>query len=103
LLKIRIMEKELIAITEYCINYDIEPSFIDSLEESGLIMLTSINQEKFIHIAQLQEMDRYIHFHYDLQINVEGIDAIMHLLNKVNHMQEEIQQLKRLLNLHDAK
>ena len=103
MLKIRIMEKELIAITEYCINYDIEPSFIDSLEESGLIMLTSINEEKFIHIEQLQEMDRYIHFHYDLQINIEGIDAIRHLLDKVNHMQEEIQQLKRLLHLHEPK
>lgn len=97
------MEKELIAITEYCINYDIEPSFIDSLEESGLIMLTSINEEKFIHIEQLQEMDRYIHFHYDLQINIEGIDAIRHLLDKVNHMQEEIQQLKRLLHLREIK
>ena len=97
------MEKELIAITEYCINYDIEPSFIHSLEESGLIVLTSIDEEKFIHIEQLQEMDRYIHFHYDLEINIEGIDAIRHLLDKVNHMQEEIQQLKRLIHLHEVK
>lgn len=91
------MERDLIAITEYCIKYDIEPSFIDSLEETGIILLTNIDQERFIRIEQLPEIDRYIHFHYDLQINIEGIDAIRHLLDKVSSMQEEIQQLKRQL------
>lgn len=91
------MERDLIAITEYCIKYDIEPSFINSLEESGIIILTDIDQERFIHIEQLPEMDRYIHFHYDLHINIEGIDAIRHLLDKVSSMQDEIRQLKKQL------
>lgn len=94
------MEKELIAITEYCIQYDVEPSFISSLEESGIIMLVIINEEKFINAEQLKEIDKYIHLHYDLQINIEGIDAIRHLLEKVGHMQQEIQQLKKILHLH---
>lgn len=97
------MEKELIAINEYCINYDVEPSFIESLEDSGLIMLTSINDKKFLRIEQLQEMDRFIHFHYDLQINIEGIDAIRHLLDKINLMRQEIEQLKRLVNIYELK
>lgn len=91
------MERNLIAITEYCIKYEIEPSFIDSLEESGIIILTNIEQERFVHIEQLPEIERYIHFHYDLQINMEGIDAIRHLLDKVSTLQQEIQQLKRQL------
>lgn len=94
------MEKELITITEYCIKYEVEPSFITSLEESGIIIFTRIDQEKFIHTEQLQEMARYIHFYYDLQINIEGIDAIRHLLKKVSSMQDEIQQLKKQLHLH---
>jgi len=91
------MERDLIAITEYCLKYEIEPSFINSLEDSGIIMFTNIDQERFIHIEQIPEMDRYIHFHYDLQINIEGIDAIRHLLAKVSIMHDEIQQLKREL------
>ncbi|MNJ98930.1 Chaperone modulatory protein CbpM [compost metagenome] len=94
------MEKELIAITEYCIKYDIEPSFISSLEESGIIILTNVGEEKFISTNQLTEIDRYIHFHYDLLINIEGIDAIRHLLEKVSQMQHEILQLKKQLQLH---
>lgn len=91
------MERDLITVTEYCVKYDIEPSFINSLEESGIIILTNIDQERFIQIEQLPEMDRYIHFHYDLQINIEGIDAIRHLLGKVNAMQDEIRLLKMQL------
>jgi chaperone modulatory protein CbpM len=96
------MERELIAITQYCIQYNIEPSFINALEESGIIILTNVGEEKFISASQLSEIDKYIHFHYDLQINIEGIDAIRHLLQKVNEMQKEIQQLKKQLHLHQS-
>lgn len=96
------METELITINEYCINYKVEPSFIGALEESGLIVLTVIGENKFIHYEQLVEMERYIHFHYDLQINIEGIDAIMNLLQKVKRMQREIEALKTHVHLHDA-
>lgn len=94
------MQPELIRITEYCINYDVEPSFIISLEESGIIILTLIGEDKFIHEDQFGELERYIHLHYDLQINIEGIDAIRHLLHKVDHLQHEIARLKNKLHLH---
>ena len=46
------------------------------------------------------EMERFIHFHYDMDINVEGIDAIMHLLQKVRSMQQEILELRNQVHLH---
>lgn len=95
------METEFITITEYCVNYDIEPSFIISLEESGIIIFTIIGEEKYIHQEQFSELDKYIHLHYDLHINIEGIDAIRHLLQKVNQMQEEIRELHKKLHLHE--
>ena len=94
------MEAELITITEYCFKYDIEPEFIVSLEDSGIISLITVESEKCIHIKQFGELDRYIHLHYDLQINIEGIDAIRHLLEKVDAMQQEIKELKSQLHLH---
>ncbi|MEJ2905816.1 chaperone modulator CbpM [Pedobacter panaciterrae] len=94
------METELITITEYCFKYDIEPEFIISLEDSGIISLMRVESEKYIHIRQFGELDKYIHLHYDLQINIEGIDAIRHLLEKVDAMQQEIQELKNRLHVH---
>lgn len=94
------METELITITEYCFKYDIEPEFIISLEDSGIISLMRVESEKYIHIRQFGELDKYIHLHYDLQINIEGIDAIRHLLEKVDAMQQEIQELKNQLHVH---
>ena len=94
------METEFITINEYCINYDIEPSFIVELEASGIIIFTTIGEEKCIHQEQFSELDKYIHLHYDLQINIEGIDAIRHLLQRVSQMQEEIRELNEKLRLH---
>lgn len=95
------METELITISEYCVNYSVDPSFITALEESGLIVLTLIDENKFIHFKQLVEMERFVHFHYDLQINIEGIEAIMNLLDKIKHLQHEIEVLKSQVHLHE--
>lgn len=95
------METQLITITEYCVNYNVEPEFIGSLEDSGIIALTIVDTEKYIHMEQFSELEKYIHLHYDLHINIEGIDAIRHLLEKVDQMQNEIQQLKSRLHLHE--
>ena len=94
------MEPRLITITEYCVNYDIEPDFIISLEESGIITLTIQDAEKYIHETQFSELDKYVHLYYDLHINIEGIDAIRHLLNKIDQMQNEIADLRNQLYLH---
>ncbi|MBB5634935.1 uncharacterized protein YlzI (FlbEa/FlbD family) [Pedobacter cryoconitis] len=96
------METELITIRDYCINYAIDPSFIHELEESGLLTLTIIDGDKFIHFEQLMEMDRFIHFHYDLEINVAGIEAIVNLLQKVRHMQHEIEILRTHIHVHEG-
>jgi chaperone modulatory protein CbpM len=95
------METELITISDYCIKYEVEPSFIGALEESGLIVLTVIDDNKYIHYKQLVEMERYIHFHYELQINIEGIEAIMGLLQKIKRLQHEIETLKNHVHLHE--
>ncbi len=95
------METTLITIRDYCRNYEIEPEFIGSLEETGIIAFTVLNAEKYIHIEQFTELEKYIHLHYDLHINIEGIDAIRHLLTRVDQMKQEIHELRNKLNIHE--
>lgn len=82
--------KKLIAVDEFCKSNDIEISFVNSLEENGLLEITKIEETSFFNFEQIQELDRYIRFYYELNINLEGIDAIKHLFRRVNVICDKI-------------
>lgn len=94
------MQTELIIISEYCRNCDIEPSFIELLQEGGLIEVHTEAGERYLLASQLPEVERYSRMYYDLSINMEGIDAIHHLLERMEEMQREINLLRNQLIVH---
>lgn len=89
-------DKTYISIEDCCSYYSIETSFIRSLGDYGLIELHQVNQSYNIHYEQLSLLEKFMHLHYDLDINMEGIEAINNLLEKINRMQEEIRTLKSM-------
>ena len=95
------MNTELIIIKEYCVQNQIEPEFIIQLENEGLIEINIIENEQYIHASQLNRLDQYIRWHYDLAINIEGIDVIQNLLSRIDDMQKEILHLRERLRLID--
>jgi hypothetical protein len=96
------METEyFIAVDEFCACHDIEISFVSSLNDAGLIEITTIEEADFIDPEQLQELERYIRFYYELNINLEGIETIRHLLNRVNAMRDEITTLHNRLRIYE--
>jgi hypothetical protein len=96
------MQKEnLIAIDVFCANHNIEISFISSLQKTGLIEITTIKETKFIDLDQLKNLEKIVRFYYDLDINLEGIETITHLLLRINSMQEEIIALRNRLRLYE--
>lgn len=96
------METDLIIISEYCEKSHTDPTFILSLEEGGLIEIRTLNGEQYLLTSQLRALERYTHLYYDLSINIEGIDAIHHMLERIENLQYEIQRLKRQLNRFQA-
>ena len=52
--------------------------------------------------SQLPDVERYSRMYYDLSINIEGIDAIHHLLERMEEMQQEIYSLHNKLRLLDG-
>ncbi len=91
------MDKHYISITEFCTSYEIDHAFVYSLNEYGLLEIITIEENQFIEEEQVREIERMIRLHYDLDINLEGIDAIVHLLNRVSDLQEEVRILKNKL------
>ena len=93
------METDLIIVSEYCQKCHIDPSFIVLLEDGGLIDVRIIGGEHYLLLSQLQELERYTRMYYDLSINIEGIDAIRHLLERMKDMQNEMDRLKQELRV----
>jgi hypothetical protein len=91
----------LVAIDEFCTKHNIEVSFISSLQETGLIEITMIDDAGFIQLEQLQEIEKFIRFYYELDINIEGIETISHLLHRVNELQVEIVALRNKVGLYE--
>jgi len=91
------MEAKLIAIESFCDCHKIDGSFLESLNEFGLIEIVPVDNNRFLQEHQLQEVERMMRLHYDLEINIAGIDAIAHLLKRMNELQQEITSLKNRL------
>lgn len=92
---------EMIPVSQYCIHYNIEITFIRSLHEAGLISITAIDDENYLHVEQLREVEKFIRLHHDLDINTEGIEAITYILGKIEAMQQEIARLKSRLSIYE--
>ena len=96
------MKKELFAITTYCTLHGIEHSFITSLMEEGLINITVENDDEYIEEEQLPDLEIYTRWHHDMGINIEGIDAIRHLVHKMRDLQAELNSLKARLKWYEG-
>jgi hypothetical protein len=76
-------------------------SFIQALEQFGLTRVTVIDGEPFIPESDLEQLERVTRLHSELGINLEGIDAIRHLLLRVAAMQEELRRLRNRLRIYE--
>ncbi|MEZ4895165.1 MAG: chaperone modulator CbpM [Saprospiraceae bacterium] len=89
------MDKEnLIEVSILCNSHNVETSFIHTLQSRGILEVITIDTTEFVEESSLRELEQIIRFHYEMDINLEGIETIMHLLQQVNGLQEEILALR---------
>ena len=93
--------ENLVSANEFCINHQIEISFISSLKEFGLIELTTLEEVLFIDSNELQKLERLLRLYNEMDNNMEGIEAVVHLLKKNEDLQTEIIRLKNRLSLYE--
>lgn len=99
---LEIMNSEsLIALDEFCTVHKIEISFITSLRNSGLIEIITVQNTDFVEAEKLDRLERFVRLYYDLDINLEGIETISYLLQRIDSMQEEIRSLRNRLRLYE--
>ena len=97
------MENELLRVEEFCTHYNIEYNFLELLHEHDLIELISVNERYYLHADALSNLETFMRMHYDLEINLEGIEVIKNLLSRVNNLQQELMLLKSKLNVYESR
>ena len=93
--------EEMIVVNEFCIHHNIDISFIHSLQESGLIEITHTEEKLYLHESQLPRLEKMLRLYYEMDINLEGIETITYLLNRMNEMQQQITQLNNRLSIYE--
>ena len=86
-----------IRITELCSYYSIDNSFVHSLRDYGLMEIVVMENQEVIPEEQVKDFEKMLRLHYELEINLEGIDAINHLLHQIRDLQEEVKSLRNRL------
>lgn len=95
------MEREYIEVKEICVVYQVEHQFIEQLRDSGLLELVLIEQKHYLPYQFIPRFEKLRRLHYELQINIEGLEAIENLLERVEKLQEQNRQLKNKLSIYE--
>lgn len=95
--------KNLIQIKQFCLYHEIENTFITELHNYGLIHIIMEENDEYLKPEQLPTVEKMIRMHYDLKINLEGIDAIAHLLNKIETLQQNLNTVHNKLRLYEER
>lgn len=93
--------EDLIAADLFCASHNIEISFVQELSTAGLLEVTTIENAIFISDEQLPSLEKFVRLHYDMDINLEGLETIAHLLQQIKTMQQEMQTFKNRLSLYE--
>lgn len=94
-------DEEIIPLETFCSYYQVERTFVETLESHGLISISYREEQRFILMEEIAELEKYSRMYYDLNINVPGIDALKHMLEKIKLLQEEAESLKARLRIYE--
>lgn len=92
---------DLVLIHEFCNYNHVSVSFITGLEEAGLLEITKVEDQFFLHREHVKDVEMLARLHTELDINLEGVEAIAHLLARMKQMQQQMQALQQQLNLYE--
>ncbi len=77
-----------IAIEEFCSHHGVEVMLVREFADFGLIQLHQAEDGEFVPDEEISRLERMLRLSQELDVNLAGIEIIM-------HMREELKQLRR--------
>ncbi|MDN3691903.1 chaperone modulator CbpM [Chryseobacterium tructae] len=88
----RISREELVRI------YNIEITFFDDLVEYGLLNIQVENEIHYLMYEDLPDLEKFANWHYDLEINLPGLEVIHNMLKKLEALKRRNRELMNKLS-----
>jgi len=92
----------LVPVNTFCIHHQVDLAFIDALQRFGLIETVTIEEVNFIPEEKITDLEKMVRLYHELDINLEGLDVITHLLERMKAMQDEITLLRDRLSFYEG-
>lgn len=93
---------ELISVEVFATHQGVETTFVHALHERGLIRIMVVQDRHYLDPEELARVEQLARMHYDLDINLEGIEAICHLLERMDAAQQDLRSLQDRLRLYEG-
>ena len=90
-----------ILVTTLCQHYKLAIGFFDDLNKNGLIEIQFIDNTKYVHKDSIYEIEKIVRMHKELDVNIEGIDVVLNLLQKIDALQTELLNVRNRLLLYE--
>jgi chaperone modulatory protein CbpM len=84
-----------------CTHYHVDISLVRAIGEQGLVDINDNGDRILVSTDHLEEVERILRLHTDLGINLEGIEAIRYLLERLDNLREEVRLLKSRLRVYE--
>ncbi|MDP9960371.1 chaperone modulator CbpM [Chryseobacterium lathyri] len=88
----RISREELVKI------YNIDITFFDELVDVGLLSVETENEIRYLLYEDLPVFERFTNWHYDLEINLPGLEVINDMLQKIEELKKKNRDLMNKLS-----
>jgi hypothetical protein len=88
----RISREELVKI------YNIEITFFDELVDGGLLNVETENEVRYLLYEDLPVFEKFTNWHYDLEINLPGLEVIHDMLRKMEDLKRKNRDLMNKLS-----
>ena len=94
--------KKLIAVKEFCAYHHISTELVHELYRNEVIELVMIKRTGYIAEKNLSHFEKVVRLYNDLQVNIEGIQTILHLLTHIEKKEAEITRLRNQLHFYTS-
>ena len=94
--------EEMILVNDFCTHHSISYTFISKLCDAELIEVAIVEEQQYLKQEQMDFLEKLVNLHTELDINTAGVEAIAHMLLRIEAMQEEMKLLRQRLYLYEG-